>query len=105
MVPGARAIILTAVEFEAKHVARKLGLARFSRHEWRGGSVGKFEIYLFLVGMRAVSLPTIAPRTADVVLMAGLAGALDPNLKVGDVLVEAVDAGQPNRSPVFHTTS
>jgi nucleoside phosphorylase len=36
--------------------------------------------------------------------MAGLAGALDPDLKVGDVLVQ-VDDAQNSQTPLFHTSS
>jgi adenosylhomocysteine nucleosidase len=40
------------------------------------------------IGPRAVHLPTLDPETACVI-MAGLAGALDPALQVGDVIIDA----------------
>jgi len=87
--PQRRVIVLSAVEFEAKHIARALNLVRQSRRNWTGGPVGGFEISLFVVGIRAISLPPLEAGFADYVVMAGFAGALDPALKVGDILIEA----------------
>jgi adenosylhomocysteine nucleosidase len=70
-------VIFTAMEMEARGIATVLRL------------VGA-QIDLRVVGIRACRLPAELPE-ASVIIMAGLAGALDPGLKVGDIVCECAD--------------
>ncbi len=86
------ALILTALELEARGLAHQLELPRLSRfpfpvYERPGGS-----IRVAPVGLRAALLPERGPALAadlasPLVISAGTCGALDPALKVGDVVL------------------
>lgn len=84
-------LILTAIDLEARTLARHLGLAPVSGGEWphfRGGSVE-----LACVGLRASALAARAPhwRLPALVISAGACGALAPELPEGALVVpEAV---------------
>ncbi|MDB5353764.1 MAG: nucleoside phosphorylase [Phycisphaerales bacterium] len=84
-----RFIILTAVQIEAKAVARALGLRRPSptRPTISKGTVPLIELHL--IGISAPRLPQDLGNPDDtLVIMAGLAGGLDPSLQVGDVVID-----------------
>lgn len=81
-------MILTAVQIEAKAVARALGLRRDGKISWTSDGNQKLPISLHMTGMRAVHLPAIEPRELRCILMAGLAGGLDPSLQIGDVVID-----------------
>jgi hypothetical protein len=86
-----RVLVLTAVEVEARGLARHLGLTRISESPWPHFAAGALEVAC--VGLRASQLRARAERLRpfDMVVSAGACGALAPELTVGDLVVpEAV---------------
>ena len=81
-------LILTAVTLEARAVARALRLKRSGTH-WSGD-----DVELHAVGIRAVRLPA-ALADAPAIILAGLAGGLDPRLRVGDIVIDAASHPLP----------
>jgi adenosylhomocysteine nucleosidase len=74
-VTAGQLLILTALELEAKAVEKALS--------------GHGKIAVVQVGLRACRMPAdIAKRGANCIIMAGLCGALDPQLAVGDVVLD-----------------
>jgi dihydroflavonol-4-reductase len=88
-----RVLVVTAVDLEARGLARHLGLARVDGSEWphyRGGA-----LELVCAGPRAAHLDARAAGIASIALVvsAGVCGALSPDLAEGDLIVpEAVVA-------------
>jgi uridine phosphorylase len=82
-----RVLVLTAVDVEARGLARHLGLARLPRSPWPHFAGGALEIAC--VGLRASQLLTRTAelRAFDVVISAGACGALAPGLGAGDLVV------------------
>ena len=86
-----RVLVVTAVELEARALARQLGLVRVAGPDWPHFQGGALEIVC--AGPRAAQL---APRALGVapgtlVISAGVCGALSPDLVEGDLVVpEAV---------------
>lgn len=70
-------LIFCAVKFEARALQKTLGC----------GENPPFQIHT--IGPGAKYLPPTAP-SQSIILMAGLAGGLDPALKVGDVLIDSL---------------
>ena len=90
--PDKRLLIFTAVALEAKAVARALGMECPRPAEPVYSMNGTLAIGLAIIGIRACALDAAAYSIEPThVLMAGVAGALDPKLKIGDVVVEGVD--------------
>lgn len=95
-----RLLVLTAVDLEARDLARHLGLAPVTASPWPRFTGGAIEIVA--VGLRAIHLAarldaTPVPR---LVVSAGLCGALAPELAVGALVVpEAVLAPDGCRHP------
>jgi nucleoside phosphorylase len=85
---AAQILILTAVQIEARHLAKALGIVCPGRSGCTSGRVGDAEIRLCMVGMKAKALPALEPPKPDCIILAGFAGALDPSLCVGDVVVD-----------------
>src|SRR5581483_2515756 len=85
-----RVLVLTAVDFEARTLARHLGLGRVARTPWPHFSSGALE--LACVGVRACRLRDRqhAFRPFDLVIAAGVCGALAPELAHGDLVVPDV---------------
>lgn len=84
-------LILTAVDLEARGLARHLGLASVPGSTWPHFRSGSVEIAC--VGLRASALAARAPKfqRARVVISAGACGALAPELAEGALVVpEAV---------------
>jgi adenosylhomocysteine nucleosidase len=82
-------VILTAVRMEAKAVARGLGVRAGSL--WDAGCPARrfgFPISAQVIGIGAKGLPPGLTTNAGCVILAGFAGALDPALKVGDVVLD-----------------
>jgi adenosylhomocysteine nucleosidase len=95
-----RVLVLTAVDVEARGLARHLGLAPVPRSPWARFGGGALEVAC--VGVRASEL---RPRTmqlerVDLVVSAGVCGALAPELSVGELVVPevVVDAAGVRRS-------
>jgi hypothetical protein len=98
-----RIVILTALRMEANAIARHFG-ARGPRGSdpvelpqpllagpLAGRVQGPFSIpaiHLYVIGVGAVRVPPLDGRALSGIIMAGLAGALDPALSVGDVLID-----------------
>ena len=82
-----RALVLTAVDVEARGLARHLGLARMPESPWPHFAGGALEIAC--VGLRASQLAARAAalRAFDIVISAGACGALAPGLGAGDLVV------------------
>ena len=89
-----RVLVVTAVDLEARGLARHLALARVAGNDWphyRGGA-----LELICAGPRATLLEARTTRIESVslVVSAGVCGALSPDLAEGDLIVpEAVVAG------------
>jgi hypothetical protein len=66
-------IILTAMQLETRAVTRALS---------------DLPCDVLTIGICACRMPTDLPTDGKVVILAGLAGALDPTLKVGDVVLD-----------------
>lgn len=88
-----RVLALTAVDLEAKRLARHLGLRAVPGATFAHFIGGALE--LATVGLRAARLPERARalRDADLVVSAGACGALAPRLAVGALVVPAVVIG------------
>lgn len=83
--------VLTAVDLEARSLARQLGLAPVGDQPWPHYRAGALEIVA--VGLSAAHLDTRlhAVMRPEVVVAAGVCGALAPTLRTGDLVVpEAV---------------
>ena len=80
-------LVLTAIDVEARGLARHLGLARVERTEWPHYRAGALEITC--VGLRAARLEERVDEWArpGVVVSAGACGALAPKLATGDLVV------------------
>ena len=85
-----RVLVLTAVEVEARGLARHLALPRIAESPWPHFAAGALQ--LACVGLRASQLRARAERLRafDVVVSAGACGALAPELTVGDLVVPEV---------------
>ena len=61
-----------------------------------------------VVGVRARRVPSVLPKGMKIVVMAGMAGGLDPSLQVGDIVVEdptgLVPSGVRLRRGKVHTS-
>ena len=92
-----RVLVVTAVDLEARGLARQLGLGRVAGTDWphfRGGA-----LELICAGPRAAQLESRAARIApgSLVVSAGVCGALSPDLAEGDLIVPEVVIGPPSR--------
>jgi adenosylhomocysteine nucleosidase len=88
-----RVLVVTAVDLEARGLARHLGLARVAGRDWPNYRGGALEVVC--AGPRAVHLEERAAGVDSVslVISAGVCGALSPDLTEGDLVVpEAVVA-------------
>ena len=86
-----RVLVVTAVELEARALARQLGLARAGGPDWPHFHGGALE--LVCAGPRAahLSLRALGVAPGTIVISAGVCGALSPDLAEGDLVVpEAV---------------
>jgi hypothetical protein len=95
-----RVLVLTAVDLEARALARHLGLARVAGGD--GLHFGGGVVEVACVGLRAVALePRLRDSTsASLVVSAGACGALSPALAEGALVVpEAVITGAGGRLP------
>ena len=88
-----RVLVLTAIDVEARALARHLGLAPVPGARVPHFAGGTLE--LAAVGVRGARLAERAAawRAADVVISAGVCGALAPALAVGALVVPAVVLG------------
>jgi len=102
-----RILILTAIRMEADAIARQ-----FRRSGPRGNIPveipSRMPAMLSVIGMGALRLPDLSGLPYAAIIMAGLAGGLDPNLVVGDVIVDQQSTWRASRIPFrkgkFHST-
>ena len=88
-------VIFSAVILEAQPMAQALGLVRQAAACWADD-----RIHLHAVGIRAANLaPDLLPPATRGLILAGLAGALDPSLTIGDVLLDASSTALPAKPP------
>lgn len=89
-------LVLTAVELEARALARELELPRGSRFPFpvyeRPAHTGRTRLRVAPLGLRAVLLPDrwpglVADLASPLVISAGTCGALAPQLGVGDLIL------------------
>jgi adenosylhomocysteine nucleosidase len=78
-------LILTAVILEARAIAAALEMPCPTPGHPTSRKFGELSVFLHLAGIRAHNLPA---EGASWVVMAGLAGALDPSLAVGDIVID-----------------
>lgn len=102
-------LILTAVELEARVLARELELPRLGPLSFP--AFGRGSVRLAPIGLRAGLCesrwdPLLAGLSAPLVVSAGVCGALDPRLRPGDLVIpeRVIDvAGVPHPlSPLHH---
>jgi adenosylhomocysteine nucleosidase len=99
-VPRLLVILLTAVRMEHRAVVRRLG-ARPTSATTATLAAADYDVDLRTIGIGGPHLPAALSARTTMVLLAGLAGGLDPALRVGDVVVdgwppgEAADANPP----------
>lgn len=86
--PSQRYYVFTAIRAEADAIARTFGLKGPRHSDPVEINWGRVPTSLFTIGMGAVRLPDLSGKGVAGIIMAGLAGALDPELKVGDVVVD-----------------
>lgn len=103
-----RLLVLAALRREAVCFARALGAHPIgrARSRWRTGD-GVVEVRV--IGPGATAMPSItAPEGVSWVVVAGLAGGLDPALRTGEVVVDAPPRGfhpsVPWRAGGIHTS-
>ena len=95
-----RVLVLTAVDVEARGLARHLGLERLRQSPWAHFAAGALEVAC--VGLRASQLSARASalHRFDLIVSAGACGALAPDLASGDLVVpEVVVDGAGGRWP------
>jgi uridine phosphorylase len=83
-----RVLFLTAVIAEARALARAFHLAEASESLWRGGEVGLAALGVGARGLKALE-GNRDISDVQLVIGAGLAGALSPELRPGEVVVDA----------------
>ena len=88
-----RVAVFTAVDLEARTLARLLGLPALAGDAWPHFGAGALE--LISVGPRARLLEARAARLTPpaLVVSAGVCGALSPELRPGDLVVPDVVLG------------
>ncbi|HEY7120161.1 MAG TPA: hypothetical protein VH475_26470 [Tepidisphaeraceae bacterium] len=95
--PTPRYFVLTALRREARAIARAFG-ARTPRGNTPVELPGcRVRTELYVVGMGAIRIPDLSGQAVAGIIMAGLAGALDPSLKVGDVLMDQSSTWRASR--------
>jgi nucleoside phosphorylase len=99
-----RTVIFTAMRQEARAIARALGLKRLEEGLYSAGAGG--EVVLVTIGIGAKRLPRLLCAGASRVIVAGLAGGLDPSLRTGDVVVDPCPSSLDGlRQGTVHTSA
>ena len=80
-------LILAALQIESRAIARALGLRREGPLAWR---TPDNSVALLTIGMGVSHLPRPLPQASHIVL-AGLAGGLDPSLGTGTIILDSAD--------------
>jgi nucleoside phosphorylase len=92
--PAPTLFIFTAVAMEAKAVATALGMRFPMPGKPVTKQLGNCAVSIYLVGLRAKAVRQgIGEVAPNCVLMAGFAGALDPSLIIGDLIIDDLPEG------------
>jgi len=97
-----RILVLTALDVEARGLARHLGLDPINASSWPRYAGGSFEIAAVGLGARALAERQYAWPSPRVVISAGACGALAPALEVGELVTPETVLGPDGRR---HTTA
>jgi hypothetical protein len=57
-------------------------------------------VHVHTVGIGAIGVPSVLPKDIGVLMMAGMGGALDPSLKIGDIVLDDPKGIVPADLPV-----
>ena len=91
-----RLVILTAILLEAKAIASALGMPIPAPKRMSRRTIDGLDVELHVVGISGQGLADLpVPDGSARVIMAGLAGALDPTLNVGDVVIDGLPSEIP----------
>lgn len=82
-----RLLVLTAIDLEARELARHLGLAPVAGSAWPHFSGGAIEVVAVGVGAGHLAARLARPSAPRLVVSAGTCGALAPELAVGALVV------------------
>ena len=82
-----RALVLTAVEVEARALARRLGLGRVATSRWLHYRSGALEVVCVGLGAGRLAEHTAGLAPVSLVISAGACGALAPDLGRGDLVI------------------
>jgi nucleoside phosphorylase len=93
----ARLLVLTALDLEARQLARQLGLATAAGSGWPRFSGGVLEIVPIGVAATQLTQRLHALAPPSLVISAGACGALAPELKVGALVVPEAVLGPDGR--------
>jgi adenosylhomocysteine nucleosidase len=92
-----RLLVLTAVDFEARTLARHLSLAPAAGGAWPHFAGGSLEIVAVGIGASQLQTRGSALATPTAVVSAGVCGALAPELAVGALVVPEAVLGPDGR--------
>ena len=92
-----RILVLTALDVEARGLARHLGLDPIHATSWPRYGDGSLEIAAVGLGARALAERQSAWPSPTVVVSAGACGALAPELEVGDLVTPETVLGPDGR--------
>jgi adenosylhomocysteine nucleosidase len=92
-----RILVLTALDVEARGLARHLGLDPIPARSWPCYAGGSLEIAAVGLGARALTERQEAWPTPGVVISAGACGALAPELAVGELVTPETVLGADGR--------
>lgn len=102
-------VILTAVAMEARAIARSMRLEEPRPGKPTCGSISGLSIEVHVIGIGAADLDRLALEQKPAwLIMAGLAGALDPALAIGDIVADGCPPGvrcEKFHRGVIHTSS
>ena len=97
-----RLLVLTAIDLEARSLARDLGLAPVPGGGWPRFQGGALEIIAVGIGASQLEIRLAGVRPSGFVVSAGACGALAPELAVGALVLPEVVLGPDGR---HHTTT
>jgi adenosylhomocysteine nucleosidase len=92
-----RLLVLTAVDFEARGLARHLGLAPVAGSGWARFAGGSLEIVAVGIGARQLETRVSTPAPSALIVSAGVCGALAPELATGALVVPDAVLGSDGR--------
>src|SRR4051812_40416504 len=81
-------MILTAIVMEASCIANRFAQKTPNSEKNIQFEHNEYDIDMRVIGIGAIRLPEITADPPAAIIMAGLAGALDPELKIGDVIID-----------------